>query len=206
MADYVLVGGGGFAREIYDWFTPSLTAAGSRFVGYLDDGDNPMQAYGHALPQLGRIVDYRPDPAHRLVMAIGAPAGKQAVAAQLGTTAFATLIHPTAWVSASSTIGAGAIIGVFAHVSANATVGPLTTINAYSGVGHDATLGAYATLSAHVDLTGNVTVGEATFVGAGARILPRVRIGQRCTVGAGAVVVRSTGDDVTLYIPPARRL
>ena len=58
MTEYILVGGGGFARELYDWFTPSLTASGSRFIGYLDDGSAPMQAYGHTLPQLGRIVDY----------------------------------------------------------------------------------------------------------------------------------------------------
>ncbi|MBM9403565.1 acetyltransferase [Gluconacetobacter azotocaptans] len=206
MVDYILVGGGAFARELHDWFTPSLTEAGSRFLGYLDDGDEPMRAYGHALPQLGHIADYRPDPAHRLVMAIGSPAGKQKIVDQLGAEHFSTLIHPTAWVSRSARIGRGAIIAVFADISANAIVGDFTTVNGYSSLGHDAELGAFATLSGYVDLTGGTKVGMSSFLGSGSRVLPHVSLGERCTVGAGAVVVRSTGDDVTLYVPPARRL
>lgn len=206
MTDYVLVGGGGFARELFDWFTPSLTDAGSRFVGYLDDGADPMRAYGHTLPQCGRIADYRPDPAHRLVMAIGSPTGKQKVAELLGPDQFVSLVHPTAWVSASARIERGAIIGVFADISANAAVGAFATVNGYSSVGHDAQLGDYATLSGYVDLTGNARVGKASFLGSGSRVLPHVHIGERCNVSAGAVVVRSTGDDVTIYTPPARKL
>jgi hypothetical protein len=34
MTDYVLVGGGAFAREIHDWFAPGLSGD-DRFVGYL---------------------------------------------------------------------------------------------------------------------------------------------------------------------------
>ncbi|MCE2575648.1 hypothetical protein [Komagataeibacter sp. FNDCR2] len=206
MTEYILVGGGGFARELYDWFTPSLTASGSRFIGYLDDGSAPMQAYGHTLPQLGRIVDYRPNPAHRLVMAVGSPAGKQKITGILGTQQFASLIHPTAWVSASACIETGAVIGVFADISANATVRQFATVNGYSSVGHDAELGPYATLSGYVDLTGNSKVGTASFIGSGARLLPHVHVGERCTVGAGSIVVRSTQNDVTMYAPPARRL
>lgn len=206
MTDYVLVGGGGFARELYDWFTPSLTAAGDRFIGYLDDGEAPMSAYQHPLPQLGRIIDYTPRPDHKLVMAVGAPAAKQKLAALLGAEHFATLIHPSSWVSASARIEAGVIVGVFCDISANATVRAFATINGYSSVGHDAELGAYATLSGYVDLTGNAKLGTASYMGSGSRLLPHVQVGERCMIGAGAVVVRSTPDDITLYTPPARRL
>ena len=206
MADYVLVGGGAFARELHDWFTPGFVAAGDRFVGYVDDGDQPMRDTGHDLPQLGTIADYRPHPAHRLVMAVSSPAGKQKLAADLGAERFATLVHPTAWVSASARIGLGTVVGVFADISANATVGAFATVNGYGSVGHDAELGDYATISGYVDLTGYVKVGPASFLGSGARVLPRLSLGARCTVGAGAVVVRSVGDGVTLYATPARRL
>ena len=55
MTDYVLVGGGAFGRELYDWFTPGFIERGDRFVGYFDDNDAPMSAYGRSLPQLGPI-------------------------------------------------------------------------------------------------------------------------------------------------------
>lgn len=206
MADYVLVGGGAFARELHDWFTPALRAAGDRFVGYLDDGDAPMRGTGHDLPQLGTIEAYPADAPHSLVMAVSSPAAKQRLVAKLGARRFASLIHPTAWVSASARIGHGAIIALNTDISANAAVGDFATVNGYSSVGHDAHLGDFATLSGYVDLTGYTDVGCGTFVGSGARILPKVKLGSGCTVGAGAIVVRSVGDDVTLYAAPARRL
>jgi sugar O-acyltransferase (sialic acid O-acetyltransferase NeuD family) len=207
MTDYVLVGGGAFAREILGWFTPDLPA-GDRFAGYLDDGGAPLRAAGYDLPQLGRIAGYRPEPSQRLVMALTDPAGKKAVAETLLAAGgeFATLIHPRAWVTNTAKIGKGVIIALFADISADATVGDFATVNGYSSVGHDAVLGAYSTLSGYVDLTGYVKVGAGCFFGTGARVLPRVSIGEGCTVGAGAVVVRTVTPHSTVYAAPARKL
>jgi sugar O-acyltransferase (sialic acid O-acetyltransferase NeuD family) len=206
MTDYVLVGGGAFAREIHDWFAPGLTG-GDRFVGYLDDGDQPMAAFGRDLPQLGDTNAYTLAPNQKLVMAVGDPKGKQALAGRLGgPEAFATLIHPRAWVSASARLGHGAVVGPFTDVSADSKSGALLTLNAYSSLGHDVAVGDFVTLSGYVDLTGGVTVGDRSFFGSGSRVLPRLKIGSDCMVGAGAVVVRGAGDGVTLYAAPARRL
>ncbi len=208
MTEYVLVGGGAFAREIFDWFTPGMAEVGDRFVGYLDDGDQPFRAHGRDLPQLGDTHGYQAKSSQRLVMAVGAPAGKQALAERLTGLGglFATLVHPRAWVSASARLGQGTVIGPFADVSADARSGDFVTLNAYASIGHDAQVGDYSTLSGYVDLMGGVKVGVASFLGSGARILPGLRIGNGCMIGAGAVVVRGAADGVTLYAAPARRL
>jgi len=207
MTDYVLVGGGAFAREILGWFKPGLPA-GDRFVGYLDDGDEPLRAAGYDLPQRGKIIGFKPSADERLVMALTDPAGKMAVAKGLlaAGAQFATLVHPRAWVTDTAKLGSGVVIGPFADVSADAQVGDFASVNGYSSVGHDAHLGAYGTLSGYVDLTGYVKVGEASFFGSGARVLPGVTVGAGCTVGAGAVVVRNVADGATVYAAPARKL
>ncbi len=207
MTDHILVGGGALAREIHDWFRPSLALAGHRFVGYLDDTDQPMHGTGHDLPQLGPITGHRPGAAS-LVLAIADPPAKAQITQDLLAAGgvFATLLHPTAWISASATIGHGTVVSVFADVSANATLGRFSMLNGYASVGHDTVLGECSTLSGYVDLTGAVTVGRQCFFGSGARVLPKLVIGDRCMIGAGAVVVRSVPDDVTLYAAPARRL
>jgi sugar O-acyltransferase (sialic acid O-acetyltransferase NeuD family) len=206
MTDYVLVGGGAFAREIHDWFAPGLPE-GDRFVGYLDDGDRPMAALGRDLPQLGDTKAHALAPNQRLVMGVGDPAGKVALARRLGgPEAFATLIHPRSWVSASARLGRGVVIGPFADISADSRAGDLVTVNTHSSLGHDASLGDFCTLSGYVDLTGGVAIGARTFFGSGARVLPRLTIGADCKIGAGAVVVRGCEDGVTLYAAPARRL
>src|SRR4051812_15293006 len=187
MTDYVLVGGGAFAREIHDWFAPGLPG-GDRFVGYLDDGDRPMAAFGRDLPQLGDTNAYVLAPNQRLVMGVGDPTGKVALAARLGgPEAFASMIHPWAWVSASAKLGGGAVVGPFTDISADSRAGDFLTLNAYSSLGHDVTVGDFVTLSGYVDLTGGVTVGARSFFGSGARVLPRLSIGADCMVGAGAV-------------------
>lgn len=208
MTDYVLVGGGGLARELLDWFTPSLQGSGSGFAGYLDDTGDAMAAFGSRLPHLGPIKDYKPIGAQQLVMAIGAPAGKAAVAKPLKAAGavFATLIHPTAWVSASARVDAGVVIGPFAHASSDSHVGELVLQGAYAGVGHDATAGAGCSLSGYVDLMGGVKSGQGCMFGSGCHVLPRVSIGDRCTIGAGAVVVRNVPDGATVYAQPARTL
>jgi sugar O-acyltransferase (sialic acid O-acetyltransferase NeuD family) len=207
MTDYVLVGGGAFAREILGWFKPGL-AAGDRFAGYIADDDSSLAKLGYDLPHLGAIVGFKPQAGQKLVMALTDPAGKTAVAEALlaAGAEFATLVHPRAWVTDTARLGKGVVIGPFADISADARVGDFATVNGYSSVGHDATLGPYSTLSGYVDLTGYVTVGRACFFGSGARVLPKVSVGDGATIGAGAVVVRNVAPGATLYAAPARKL
>ena len=186
MTDYVLAGGGAFAREIADWFEPVLAGSGSRIVGYLDDGDAPMGAFGRKLPHLGPLAPGGAAPGS-LILALTVPADKVAVVARLGAEAFATLVHPGALISASAKLGSGVVVAPFAMVSADAVVGDFASVNAFSSVGHDVRLGDFSTLSCHVDLTGRVKVGREGFFGSGARVIPDVVIGDRCRIGAGAV-------------------
>ena len=208
MTDHILVGGGALAREIHDWFSPMLALAGHRFAGFIDDTNGPMQDTGHALPQLGHISAFQSNPEHLLVLAIGSPHAKAKITHDLLSRGarFATLLHPSAWVSASARIGRGSVVSVFADISANAVLGDFSLLNGYSSVGHDVHLGDCSTLSGYVDLTGAVQVGRECFFGSGARVLPKVVIGAHCMIGAGAVVVRSVPDGATLYAAPARRL
>jgi sugar O-acyltransferase (sialic acid O-acetyltransferase NeuD family) len=209
MADLVLVGGGGLCRELLGWFSPSVEAEGGRFIGYLDDGEHPLGAFGDHLPQLGRIHqdgEVRSD--WRLVMAIADPAGKQAVAETLLRRGgvFETLIHPTTWRSATARVGQGTVIGPFCNISADTLLEDFVIFGGYASAGHDARVGAFSTLSNYVDITGGVQVGRGVFFGSGARVIPRVDVGDGCRIGAGAVVVRTVAPGSVLYTPPARRL
>lgn len=206
MADFVLVGGGAFARELFDWFQDTLIARGDRFIGVLVDSGGDTTNLPGNLPVVGSVSAESIKPEWTLVMGVAAPALKKTLRERLAGAAFGQLLHPTSIVSASASLGEGVILAPFTIVSANARVEDLVSVNVHSSVGHDVTLGAYSTLSSYVDLTGRVQVGPECLWGSGSRIIPGTRVGEQSTIGAGAVVTRHVKPHSTLYAPPARTL
>ncbi|MFC4160132.1 acetyltransferase [Chitinimonas lacunae] len=209
-SQYIIVGGGGFARELICWLQDCLrNEPQSSLLGYLDDtGASTMDGYRYGVPWLGRIDDFMPQPGQRLIVGIGEPASKRIVVEKLKAKGgvFASLIHPSAVIASSAQLGEGVVLCPHALVSADARVGDFVTVNVLSSVGHDVAIGEFTTLSSHVDLTGWVKVGADAFFGSGARVLPELSVGDKATIGAGAVVVRSVKPGQTVYAAPAKAL
>ncbi|HEX8449133.1 MAG TPA: NeuD/PglB/VioB family sugar acetyltransferase [Allosphingosinicella sp.] len=205
----VIVGGGGFGRELISHVTDCHEAGRLPAVGgYIDDGGEVLAPLGYDLPWLGPIEDYRPSPGDLCVLAIGSSTAKRAVVGKLKArgAAFATMVHPSSVASRRTTMGEGVIIGTHAGAGVDTRIGDFVTINSYSALGHDASVGSYTTLSSHVDVTGYVQIGADVFIGSNATILPNVRIGDGASIGAGSVVYRSVGAGKTVFAPPAKLL
>jgi sugar O-acyltransferase (sialic acid O-acetyltransferase NeuD family) len=209
--NYVIVGGGGFAREVACWALDVCNRSPSFTVrGFVDDDAALATASGLPadVPYLGTISAFQPGPSDSLLVAIGTPATRRRIVESLRGrgASFATLIHPTAVVARTAKLLPGTILCPLSLVSAGAVLDEFVIVNVASSVGHDVIVGAYATLSAHVDLTGGVHLGDEVLVGSGARVLPGISVGARAVLGAGAVVVRSVPQDTTVYAAPAKRL
>ncbi len=117
-----------------------------------------------------------------------------------------TAIHPSAIISPSAVIGAGATIMAGAIVNAEATVGPNAIINTGAIVEHDDSIGAHAHISTGVRLAGGVRIGEGAHIGVGASVRQNISIGCHALVGAGAVVIDDVSDDTVVIGVPARVL
>lgn len=209
MKRYVVVGGGGFGREVISWIRQIISdEARGDVIGVLDGNPACLDGFNYGVPYLGKPQEYRHSGDIELVLAVGSPAAKYALAEQLRAVGgkFATIVHPSAVIAATAKLGEGVIICPQSLVSADAHVGDFVTINACSSVGHDARIGQYGTLSAHVDVMGFAVLGEACFLGSGARVMPKVAVGSRCTVGAGAIAMRRLPDGMTLYAPPSKKM
>ena len=205
----ILVGGGELGRELINWIDDLADMGKSIPVtGFLDDNPDALKGFQYPVAYLGAIQFYVPQTGDLLLMAVGNPKVKKTLFADLKMRGcqFSTLIHPSAVVARTATLGEGVVVCPQAFISADATVGDLCAINGSASVGHDVKLGSFATLSAHVDLTGLVQVDECVFFGSGARVLPKVKIGKGARIGAGSVVMRSVPKDCVMYAPPAKRL
>ena len=116
------------------------------------------------------------------------------------------LIHETAFVSKSVSIGEGTVIMPSAVVNASTKIGRHCIINTSSIIEHDVVIEDYVHVSPNATITGGITIGEGTHVGASATIIPNLKIGEWCTLGAGTVVIKSVSSNSKVVGNPSRSL
>jgi acetyltransferase EpsM len=107
---------------------------------------------------------------------------------QLGL-AFATAIHPTAFVSPSASFGEGSFAGPMVVVHSRSSVGRNVCIYSGSTVDHDNRIEDDVFLGPGVHTAGEVTIEAGAYLGPGAVVTSGCRIGRGSIIGAGAVVL-----------------
>jgi UDP-perosamine 4-acetyltransferase len=98
------------------------------------------------------------------------------------------LVHPSAVISPSVTIGDGSVVFPLVVVGADAIIGENVVLYSGAIVEHNCRIADHAYLSPGVVLCGNVRVDAGAFVGAGAVAVPGVTIAKDAVVAAGARV------------------
>ncbi len=117
---------------------------------------------------------------------------------------FATIVHPSARLSRTSTMGEGSILSAGAIVAAHATIGEHVFINRGALIGHHTTVGNHCSVMPGANIAGSCTIGERCYVGMGAIVIDHLSIGERCVVAAGAVVTTTLPPGVKVMGVPAR--
>ncbi len=117
---------------------------------------------------------------------------------------FATIIHPTARVSRTATVGAGSIINAGALIASHTEIGRHVIINRGAMVGHHIKIGDYVTISPGANLAASVEIGSQAYVGMGAIVLQTLKLGERTIVAAGSVVTRDVPPRTKVMGVPAK--
>jgi UDP-N-acetylbacillosamine N-acetyltransferase len=171
-------------------------ACGYDEIVFLDDGDNDHLTFAE-------IVHDKQTP-----IAFGVGNNKQRSLlfkmVQLHGFEIVTLIHPSAIVSQSATIGLGSVVMPNAVVNAKAYVGSGSIINTGGIVEHECFVDDFVHISPRGALAGNVHVGKYSHIGLGASIIQNITIGENVIVGAGAVVIASIPNNCTAVGVPAK--
>ena len=194
--ELVVVGAGGFGRETVE-AVRALNAAGARWrlAGYLDDEPARHGTVIDGVPVLGGTEQLDGMPDVSVVVCTGRPdnyLSRPRIVDKLGLPPerFATIIHPSASVSATSRVGPGTVLLAQTVLTAAVTVGSHAAIMPHVVLTHDDVIDDFATVASGVCLGGNARVGRCAYVGAGALVRERCSIGSCALVGMGAVVTR----------------
>ena len=120
------------------------------------------------------------------------------------TLRFPTLISKAAHVSDRVKFGEGCIVCAGTIFTCNIRVGEFVIANLSCTVGHDTEIDSFTQLNPSTNVSGGVKIGSEVQIGTGVKIIPHVMIGDRAIIGAGAVVVHDIPGDCTAVGIPAK--
>jgi sugar O-acyltransferase (sialic acid O-acetyltransferase NeuD family) len=210
--DLVIVGAGGFGRETAQAIH-ALNEGGAvwRLLGYLDDDPARHGTTVDGTVILGGKDEIRHLPQASVVVCTGHPGdyvSRMRIVGELGLpqARYATIMHPTTAVSASSSVGPGCVLLAHAVLTASVRVGSHVAIMPQVVLTHDDVVEDFATLASGVRLGGAVHVGRGAYIGAGALVREGRKIGSCALVGMGAVVTHDIPAQEVWAGVPARHL
>jgi len=202
----LIVGAGGFGREVLQWTHDAWPEQSRLIAGFLSADAGLLDGRGLGLPILADPADFAPQSGDALILAIGIPGVRRRVAEDLlGRGAvFLTLVHPTAIVAATAVIGTGSVICPRALVSVSASVGRFGLVNYQASLAHDSSAGDFAVLSPYATLGGGARIGADAFLGLHAAVGPGLSVGPRSKLSAGSCALADVPADSLAYGVPAR--
>ena len=208
MKNLIIIGVGGFAREVY-WHAQKSSGFGEewRIKGFLD-GDVKLAAEEYELlPEkvLGDVDGYEICADDVFTCAVGSPKVRRHLVEKILARGgeFINLISNLAQIIPTAKIGRGVIVSPYACISESAEIGNFVALNAMTIIGHDARLGNFSCVMPHAHIAGNCKIGAEVYVGSGAIILPKSKVGDGATVGAGCVVLKKVRAGATVFGNPA---
>jgi sugar O-acyltransferase (sialic acid O-acetyltransferase NeuD family) len=198
-----ILGASGHGKVVAD----AAEQGGWPSVAFFDDAwpglqaNGPWAVEGNTEALLDRLMDF-----DGVIVAIGnnrTRATKQAELVASGGK-MATIIHPSAMVSAHATLGLGSVVFANAAVNACATVGAGVIVNTGAVVEHDCVVDDFAHISPNGVLSGGVALGALVWVGSCASVKQLISVGEASIVGMGAVVIKDVPPGVTVVGNPAK--
>ena len=151
--DLVIIGSGGFARETAQ-AVKALNEPGARWrlLGYLDEDPAKRGTRVDGVPVLGGLDEIQQLPDASVVVCTGQPGNyvsRPRIVGELGLPEerYATIVHPTATVSASSSIGPGSVVLAQVVLTAAVQVGSHVAIMPHVTLTHDNVIADFATLA-----------------------------------------------------------
>lgn len=180
-------------------------------LGFLDDEPSRQGVEICGFPVLGSLAIAKEIPHALFVNGIGSPRSylsKQAMIEGLGLdrTRFATIIHPTAVISSSATIGCGSVVLANCTICSNVHIGDHVMMLPNCVLGHDTHVHDYSTFAANVTVSGSVSIGLSCYLGGGSSIREYTHLGDQVLLGMGAVLIRDAPTGSTMVGNPARLL
>ena len=209
MKNLVIIGAGGFGREMFATAREAV-GYGETFTvkGFLDGNPSALDGFSGYPEIIGTPETYQIEENDVFITALGSIAARRRCAAMIEERGgrFISVIHRSASIGPNVTVGDGSLVAHNVVLTADIKVGRHSCVFHGTVIGHDTVLEDFTHVYSLVSVGGGVLIAKGASVFPGARIVPRVEIGAGATVGIGSAVVRGVPPGVTVFGVPAERL
>lgn len=196
MLEKVIIGYGGFAREV---------AAQMNFdsIKYFVDDEYWAENNNNVF----KLSDFNPEK-YEVIVAIGNSALRSDVVSRLSSsTKYFTAIHESAQIIGKDVyIGEGSIICAGTIVTVNCKLGKHTHLNLHTTIGHDCVIDDFFTTGPGVNVSGNNVYGKRVYIGTGSSTREKISICDDVTVGMQSGVIKSITESGTYIGSPVKKL
>lgn len=199
-----IIGSGKWANQLKNYIEATNYLS---FVGYIDNNtqDEDVICNDDNAPFLfGKIYD-------ALFMGIGYARfdlrEKLFIYYKSKAIPFATIIHPTAIIHDSATIGDGCLVGPNSVIEMDAHIEDNVVIHSSVYIAHEVHVDQHCYITARASIAGEVKIGKSCFIGFNCAIRDGISIANNTVVGCSANVVKDIVESGHVYIGnPAKRL
>ena len=202
----IIVGAGGFGREVLSWIKKCSEYRKSWDVaGFLDDGEK-LVPNTSGLPILGKISDHQPAQDECFICSITEPKAKRRCTEMLLKKGadFINIIHPTVVLGDRVQLGTGIIICPYTVMTCDISVADFCSFNLFCAIGHDVSIGSYCHFNSYSELTGGVTIADEVYMATHASVLQNLTVGEGAKIGAGSVAMHNIKAGQTVFGNPAK--
>ena len=208
MKDLFVIGSGGHARQVV------ATAKVLRLWHQIIIIDLNKEDLGESI--LGQPVRYGIDNLNHLVpdsvdlfFAFGDNNQRADLYHKFVTQGFncPSLIHPSAFVDESVSIGPSNYIGSQVNISGDCSIGVCNIVNNLVNIDHETQIGNFNHFSPGSIICGRAKIANFVWLGANATVIDNIFIEDKCFVGAGSVIIKDIVDvGSTLVGVPGRQI
>jgi sugar O-acyltransferase (sialic acid O-acetyltransferase NeuD family) len=209
MQRVVILGAGGFAREVLDIFHAlNSVEAAYQVLGFVDENPTRKGAVLNGSPVLGGFdaVPLADRGQIQAICGVGDPAARSRLvqkAADQGLQ-FCNVVHPTAVLTPFVSLGTGVVITAGCILTNQITIGDHVHLNLDCTIGHDCIIDDFVTIAPGAHTSGDVHIGTGCDIGTGTAIIQGVTVGEWSVTGAGSVIVDDVPPNVTVVGVPAK--
>lgn len=205
MKDLVIIGAGGYGREIVDLVHQINKVEKTwNLLGLIDDKVTKTPEGYPVLGDLKYLLERKDRP--YFIISIANPEVRERIARCCLVAGFpaATLIHPSVIQNPGSSVGEGTILYIQCLLGSNAKIGSFCILDGYCRIGHDTEIGDFCSLMPETLIGGESHLGAKCYCGQRTTMLNRISVTPHCTFGSCSCIVKDATVPGTYVGVPAK--